>query len=98
MNSIKKTGLALLIAGFSLPVFAAQVNLNTATKDELLKGLDGLTEQQASAIIDYRTKEGVFMKIPELVHLGIGPEIIGPNYNKLTIGDATAGDKTTGKY
>ena len=93
MKTYKKIGITLIATAFSLPAFAAQVNLNTASKSELLKGIDGLTEKQANAIIQYREKEGVFMKIPELLHIGIGRDIIGPNYNKLSVGDATAGDK-----
>ena len=85
--------LIAVMAGFSLPALANQVNLNTASKDELLKGLNGLTEAQADAIIQYREKEGVFVKVPELLHIGIGREIIEPNYNKLTVGDVDWGDK-----
>jgi competence ComEA-like helix-hairpin-helix protein len=93
MNSIKTTSLALLIASFSISAIANEVNLNKASKDELLKGIIGLTEKQANAIIEYREKEGVFMKVPELLHIGIGPDIIGPNYNNLSVGGAGAGDK-----
>ena len=93
MSKLKKTMLIAVMAGFSLPALANQVNLNTASKDELLKGLNGLTEAQADAIIQYREKEGVFVKVPELLHIGIGREIIEPNYNKLTVGDVDWGDK-----
>ena len=93
MTKLKHTTLGLVLAGLSLPAFANQVNLNTAGKDELIKGISGLSEQQAQAIIDYREKEGVFAKVPELLHIGIGRDVIAPNYEKLTVGDATAGDK-----
>ena len=90
---MKKTIMTVMIAGLSLPVLANQVNLNKASKDELLKELDGLTEAQADAIIQYREKEGVFVKVPELLHIGIGRDIIEPNYDKLTVGDVDWGDK-----
>ena len=93
MNKLKKTMLIAVMAGFSLPALANQVNLNTASKEELLKGLKGLTEEQADAIIQYREKEGVFVKVPELLHIGIGRDIIEPNYKKLTVGDVDWGDK-----
>lgn len=93
MNTLKKTSLALLIASFSLPALANQVNLNTASKDELLQGISGLTEKQADAILEYRDKHGAFIKVPDLLHIGIGADIIEPNYNVLSIGDATAADK-----
>ena len=93
MNILKNTACVLLLAGLSLPAFANQVNLNTANKDELMKGITGLSEKQAQAIIDYREKEGAFVKVPELLHIGIDRDIIAPNYEKLTVGDATAADK-----
>ena len=93
MTTLKHTALGLVLAGLSLPVFANQVNLNTASKGELMKGITGLSEKQAQAIIDYREKEGVFAKVPELLHIGIGRDIIAPNYEKLSVGDATAADK-----
>ena len=93
MNKIMKTTLAVVIAGFSLPVLATQVNLNTASKDELMNGIAGLSEKQAEAIIQYREKEGAFVKVPELLHIGIGRDIIEPNYNKLTVGDVDWGKK-----
>lgn len=93
MKMMKKTIMTVMIAGLSLPVLANQVNLNKASKDELLKELDGLTEAQADAIIQYREKEGVFVKVPELLHIGIGRDIIEPNYDKLTVGDVDWGDK-----
>lgn len=93
MKLLKKTGLALIAASFSMTVMANEVNLNEASKDELLKGITGLTAAQADAIIQYREKEGVFMKVPELLHIGIGADIIGPNYNNLSVGSATAANK-----
>lgn len=93
MKLNKQVIAGIVLAGFSLPALANQINLNTASKDELLKGIEGLTEEQAEAIIDYREKEGVFVKVPELLHIGIGRDIIGPNYNKLTVGDVSAADK-----
>ena len=97
MSKIKNMILGITLAGLSLPVFANQVNLNTASKDELMKGITGLSEKQAQAIIDYREKEGAFVKVPELLHIGIGRDIIAPNYEKLSVGDATAADKKSSR-
>lgn len=87
----------MIIAAISLPALANQVNLNSATRDELLNGISGLSSAQADAIIAYRDKEGAFMKVPELLHIGIGREIIEPNYQVLTVGGATASDKKTSR-
>jgi len=42
MNVLKSTEPGLILASLSLPVLANQVNLNAASKDELLKGVSGL--------------------------------------------------------
>ena len=93
MNILKKTMFTAVMAALSLPVLANQVNLNEASKDVLLKELKGLTKEQADAIIKYRNEKGAFVKVPELLHIGVGADVIEPNYNKLTVGDADWGDK-----
>ena len=51
----------------------AQVNINTATKEQL-DGLKGIGPTKAQAIIDYRTKNGPFKTVDDLEKVpGIGP-------------------------
>src|SRR5690242_2106099 len=51
----------------------AQVNINTATKEQL-DGLKGIGPAKAQAIIDYRTKNGPFKTVDDLEKVnGIGP-------------------------
>ena len=68
-------------------------SINKASKDELLKGISGLSAEQAQAIIDYRNDHGVLANLHELYILGVSPDVIEANYNKLDLGGATWADK-----
>lgn len=60
------------------------VNLNTATKDELMK-LSGIGESKAQAIINYRLKQQ-FTKIEELMNIkGIGEKMFDKIKDSITV-------------
>ena len=64
-------GLALGLALFPLVALAA-ININTATKDELVS-LPGIGPAKAQAILDYREAHGPFKTVEELKDVkGIG--------------------------
>ena len=53
-------------------VITSIININTAGVDDLIK-LNGIGESKAKAIIDYRTKNGLFKSIEEIMNVsGIG--------------------------
>jgi competence protein ComEA len=70
---MKKFILVLVVwLAFAGAAFAA-VNINTATKDELVS-LKGIGDKKAQAIIDYRKKNGDFKSVDDLEKVeGIGP-------------------------
>src|ERR1043166_6844068 len=62
---MKKLVLAFAIWMAAAGIALAAVNINTATKDELLS-IKGIGEKRAQAIIDYRTKNGQFKAVNDL--------------------------------
>ena len=66
-----------IVASFLSVVFslshAAPVNINTADAATLAQGISGIGPSKAQAIVDYRTANGSFASIEDLVNVqGIG--------------------------
>ncbi len=71
----------LLLGGVAF----AQVNINTAKKDEL-DALKGIGPSKAQAIIDYRRKNGAFKSVDELQKVpGIGPATLADLRGDVTV-------------
>jgi competence protein ComEA len=65
---------------------AATINLNTATADQL-DSLPGIGPKVAARIIEYRTKNGPFKKIEDLMNVrGVGEKNFLKIKNRLTVG------------
>lgn len=98
---LKKISLILLLATTPLFAYAAasQVNINTASKHELMKDLNGITSSEANAIIKYRKKNGAFVSLHDLTFAD-GPgshwarKLITSNYGKMTVGNVSAANRT----
>ncbi len=92
MKNMKKVlvyTLMILAFGFVFqPVFAAsQVNLNTATVEQLIE-LKGIGEIKAKKIVEYRT-DTQFKTVNEVVNVdGIGAITLENIIDRLTVSDA----------
>jgi competence protein ComEA len=63
-----------------------QVNINTATAEELSKVLKGIGMSKAKKIIEYREKFGPFVTVEQLKEVsGIGQATLDKNIGKITL-------------
>lgn len=76
--------LAILLA---LPLAAAeQVNINTASAEELAAVLNGVGLSKAQKIVEYREQNGPFAHIDELVNVkGIGLRTVDKNRDAILL-------------
>ena len=88
MKMLQSLFLALLLA---VPVYLAaadRININTATKEELMSEIKGVGEKRAEAIIVYREQNGAFKSIEELANVsGVGQSIVDANRDALSVGE-----------
>jgi len=87
MDTLKAVILAAMLS-LSPALSAAQaVNINTASKAELMS-VRGIGEKRAEAIIAYRDQNGPFKSVDDLESVqGIGPAILKENRDGLTVGE-----------
>ncbi|MDF7667283.1 helix-hairpin-helix domain-containing protein [Orbaceae bacterium ESL0727] len=64
----------------------AQININTASVDELAKSLKGIGLSKAQKIVEYREKFGPFASVEQLKEVsGIGQSILDKNAGKIAL-------------
>jgi competence protein ComEA len=85
----------LLACLVSLPLAAAdQVNVNTATAEEIAEALNGVGLSKAQKIVEYREQNGPFAHTDELVNVkGIGLRTVDRNREIIALGEASQPDE-----
>jgi competence protein ComEA len=72
--------------GLSNWALAESVDINTADAKTIAANVKGIGLVKATAIVNYREKNGVFNSVDELTQIrGIGPKIVEKNRHNLII-------------
>ncbi len=87
---------ALLLVSFN--IFAAPVDINKASAQEISESLKGVGLKKADAIVAYRKANGPFASIDDLANVkGIGEKTIAKNKDNLQISKGKKVKKKTKK-
>jgi len=82
---MKKVMLFLML--FSINVFAAPVNINKASAEEISASLKGIGVKKAEAIVKYRKANGAFSSVDDLTNVkGIGKKTLAANKSDIKLG------------
>lgn len=86
MKMLKTLFLALLLVAPLYLAAADKININTATKEQLMSEIKGVGEKRAEAIIAYREQNGAFKSVEELANVsGVGQSIVDTNRETLSV-------------
>ena len=77
----------LFLMLFSINVFAAPVDINKASAEEISASLKGVGVKKAEAIVTYRKANGAFSSIDDLTNVkGIGEKTLAANKADIKLG------------
>ncbi len=89
MRFLLKSLFAGVLIAFSVATFAQMIDINTATADQLDKGLKGIGPKKGAEIVKYRETNGPFKSVDDLAKV---PGIKGKTLNQIkplvTVGGA----------
>ncbi len=87
MLKLTKFITALLLIGCAWCASAEQVDINSATADQIAQSLIGIGKAKAEAIVQDREKNGKFKSLDDLERVkGIGRATIEKNRDKIIVG------------
>ena len=96
MKSINMKSLITLLATglFSIWAWAVQpVNVNSANAEEIAEALKGVGMSKAAAIVSYRSENGQFKHVDELVNVkGIGIRTVDINRDYILLDNSELAD------
>lgn len=73
---------------FSAYAYAAPVNVNKASAEEMSSALTGVGQAKAKAIVAYRRAHGRFESVNDLIHVkGIGSKTLAKNEQDILLSD-----------
>lgn len=82
--------LGLVLALCSAVTFAQAIDINTATAEQLDKGLKGIGPAKAAEIVKYREANGPFTSVDDLAKVpGIGDKTLAEIRNSVTVSGGT---------
>ena len=66
------------------PVYAQEININSATAEQIAENIKGVGIKKAISIVEYREKHGNFHTAKDLMKIkGIGQKIVDENEKNL---------------
>ena len=86
LKTLRIIVMALVLSLVSVAAFAAPVNINTATAEEIAEAMVGVGVSKAEAIVTFRKENGPFKSIDDLVLVkGIGEKTVEKNRANLAV-------------
>lgn len=83
---LRKLFLGLIMAVFSVTVWASPVNVNQADAEAISVSLKSIGLVKAQAIVDYREQHGAFKSLAELTNVkGIGIRTVEMNADNILL-------------
>ncbi|MDG4594192.1 MAG: ComEA family DNA-binding protein [Candidatus Contendobacter sp.] len=89
MKSLIKSLFVVVLIAFSAATFAQAIDINTATAEQLEKGLKGIGPKKAADIVKYREANGPFKSVDDLAKVpGIKGKTLDGIKPLVTVGGA----------